>query len=53
LEDGWLDWAVWSEAVFEATDSDFVRDLVDREVKMVRLDAGRHLGLARVVARRP
>lgn len=50
LEDGWLDWAVWSEAVHETTDSDFVRNLVDREVKMVRRDAGRHLGFARVVA---
>lgn len=52
LEDAWLDWVLWSEVCLEVTDSDVVRKHADREAKMIRRDAGRNLGFARVVARR-
>jgi SAM-dependent methyltransferase len=53
LEDGWRDWLEWSEAVVETTHDDFARAVSGREPKMLRADAGRHLGFTRVVARRP
>ena len=52
LEDGWRDWLDWSEVVLEATGNDFARQVLPREVDMLRDDAGRHLGFTRVVARR-
>ncbi|HZM82253.1 MAG TPA: methyltransferase domain-containing protein [Candidatus Limnocylindrales bacterium] len=52
LEDGWRDWMLWNEVCAEVSDRDFVIDGAGREAQMLRLDAGRHLGLARVIARR-
>lgn len=64
LDDGWLDWAVWTEVRAEFATDDFalrfpgqtratVAQRQLRQAQMVRCDAGRNLGLARVVARRP
>ncbi|MFG1609625.1 SAM-dependent methyltransferase [Actinoplanes sp. NPDC049265] len=52
LEDGWRDWLVWSEATLELTVNDFARQVLPREIAMVRADQGRHLGFTRVTARR-
>jgi cyclopropane fatty-acyl-phospholipid synthase-like methyltransferase len=52
LEDGWQDWALWNEACAEASRNGAVIEGAGREAQMVRLDAGRNLGFARVVARR-
>ncbi|MBM7788020.1 SAM-dependent methyltransferase [Tenggerimyces flavus] len=45
LEDGWGDWLRWNEAC------DAFRGKPEWEADMLRLDAGRSLGLTRVVAR--
>jgi cyclopropane fatty-acyl-phospholipid synthase-like methyltransferase len=52
LEDGWLDWALWSEVCAEEGSEDFALEHARREAEMLRLDAGRTLGFARVVAGR-
>jgi cyclopropane fatty-acyl-phospholipid synthase-like methyltransferase len=52
LEDGWRDWALWSEVCAEAGDSDWVRQMGGREAEMLRTDAGRTLGFVRVVGRK-
>jgi cyclopropane fatty-acyl-phospholipid synthase-like methyltransferase len=52
LEDGWRDWLLWNEVCAEVSDSAFVIEGAGREAQMLRLDAGRHLGFARAVARR-
>lgn len=51
LEDGWRDWMLWNEVCAEVSDRDFVINGASREAQMLRLDAGRHLGFARVIAR--
>ena len=51
-DDGWCDWALWNEVCAEVSDNDFVVEAAGREAQMLRLDAGRNLGLARVIARR-
>jgi cyclopropane fatty-acyl-phospholipid synthase-like methyltransferase len=53
LEDGWRDWLAWSEVVLEVTEDDFARRMGEREVQMLRADAGRNLGFTRVTGRRP
>jgi SAM-dependent methyltransferase len=52
LEDGWRDWLRWDEVCAEVSDNEFVVNGARREAEMLRLDAGRNLGFARVVARR-
>jgi hypothetical protein len=52
LENGWQDWALWNETCARVSHDPFVTDNAGREAEMVRLDAGRHLGFARVVAHR-
>jgi len=52
LDDGWRDWLLWCEACLEVTARDDVRRFAQREARMLRDDAGRTLGFARVVARR-
>jgi SAM-dependent methyltransferase len=52
LEDGWRDWVLWNETCAEASENRAVVDGAGREAQMVRLDAGRNLAFARVVARR-
>jgi len=52
LEDGWQDWALWNETCARTSDNEFVIENAGREAHMVRLDAGRTLGFARVVAHR-
>jgi cyclopropane fatty-acyl-phospholipid synthase-like methyltransferase len=52
LEDGWREWALWNEVCAEVSDREFVTDFAGREARMLRLDTGRNLGLARVVGRR-
>jgi SAM-dependent methyltransferase len=47
LPEGWAEWLLWCEVCLElGADTD------DTEARMVRDDAGRNLGFARVVARR-
>lgn len=56
LEDGWRDWLSWNEVCAEVNDRDFVLDGAGREarlVRLVRLDAGRNLGLARIMGVKP
>ncbi len=53
LADGWRDWLRWDEACVAASDRPFVKEGAAREAEALRLDAGRTLGLARVIARRP
>ena len=50
--DGWRDWALWNEVCAEVGDNEFVVENAGREARMLRLDAGRNLGFARVIARR-
>jgi cyclopropane fatty-acyl-phospholipid synthase-like methyltransferase len=50
--DAWSDWALWNEVCAEVSDDDVVVEAAGREARMLRLDAGRNLGFARVVARR-
>lgn len=52
LDDGWRDWAAWNEHCATASTDDFVQRYAGPEAEMLRLDAGRTLGLARVTARR-
>lgn len=52
LADGWRDWLLWNEICAEVSDVDFVVEGAGREAQMVKIDAGRHLGFARVIARR-
>jgi SAM-dependent methyltransferase len=63
LDDGWLDWAVWNEARAELATDNFalrapgqtlatIADQQSKQAQMVRRDAGRNLGLARIVAQR-
>jgi SAM-dependent methyltransferase len=63
LEDGWLDWAEWTEVRAAFSTDDFllrfpgmdratIAERQLREAGMVRRDAGRNLGFTRVVARR-
>ena len=52
LEDGWQDWALWNEICAQVSENEFVIENAGREAQMVRLDAGRNLGFARIVARR-
>jgi SAM-dependent methyltransferase len=64
LEDGWRDWARWTEVCadvdsehdfalsFPGQDRAALNERRRRQVEMVRLDAGRNLGFARIVARR-
>lgn len=49
LEDGWKDWALWSETCVEVSDSEFVRQYGRRDADMVRFDAGRTFGFIRLV----
>jgi cyclopropane fatty-acyl-phospholipid synthase-like methyltransferase len=51
-EDGWRDWALWNEVCAEVSDNDAVIEGAGREAQMLRLDAGRNLGFARLIARR-
>jgi SAM-dependent methyltransferase len=48
LPNGWRDWLLWQEV---SQQQGFTSD--QSEAEMLRVDAGRHLGFARVVARRP
>ena len=62
LDDGWLDWQRWTEVCADVnSEKDFALRFQDRatlnelrlrQAEMLRLDAGRNLGFARVVARR-
>lgn len=52
LDEGWLDWALWDEMRVEVSHDEFVLTSAGRDAKMVREDAGRTLGFARVVASR-
>ena len=52
LDDGWRDWTLWSETCLDAGESGWVRRFAGREAEMLRADAGRTLGFARVVGRR-
>jgi cyclopropane fatty-acyl-phospholipid synthase-like methyltransferase len=52
LDDGWQDWALWDETCAQLSENEFVIENAGREAQMVRLDAGRNLGFARIVARR-
>lgn len=52
LENGWRDWLAWSEVVLDVTEDEFARRMGEREVEMLRADAGRNLGFTRVTARR-
>jgi cyclopropane fatty-acyl-phospholipid synthase-like methyltransferase len=49
LEEGWRDWARWYDVRAEVTGDEKARC----KAELARLDAGRNLGFARVVARRP
>jgi hypothetical protein len=52
LDRGWRDWALWNETCAQLSENEFVIENADREAQMIRLDAGRNLGFARIVARR-
>ena len=63
LDGGWLDWAAWNEARAELASDNFalrapgqtLATIAQHQLKqaeLVRRDAGRNLGLARVIARR-
>ncbi len=48
VSEGWRDWLTWQEVCVEAG----VRaEAAQREAEMLRVDAGRHLGFTRLVAR--
>jgi SAM-dependent methyltransferase len=50
LPDGWRDWLRWTEMCVQASDRPFVQEHAPREAEMLRADAGRTFGLARVIA---
>jgi hypothetical protein len=52
LDDGWQDWALWDETCVQLSEDESVIESAGREAQIVRLDAGRNLGFARIVARR-
>ncbi len=52
IPDGWRHWVRWNEVCAAVGDPQW-RDAASREAEMVRIDAGRTLGFARVVARKP
>ncbi len=50
--DGWRDWLLWSEVCAEESPSEFTATMARDSVDLLRADAGRSLGFARMVGRR-
>lgn len=53
LADGWSDWLCWFERILPTLAPGERRDASAREIELLRRDAGKTLGFARVVAQRP
>jgi SAM-dependent methyltransferase len=51
LENGWSEWAAWNELCARYSTSQPVVEGAGREAEMLRIDAGRTLGLARLIGR--